>query len=117
MSRPWVGRMRTSLLNDRQVRPTEYQRWADAHRYFQQRDKDRRLVDQLKESILRDGLRTPIIIGVSDRHPTDAYVAEGHHRAVALIELGAADFPFTWYWIRSWGVHYETRPYPDHLPR
>lgn len=109
--------MRTSLLNDKQVRPTEYRKWADAHRRFERRDKDRAIVEHLKESIPRNGLKKPIIIGVNDRYPDDAYVADGHHRAVALIELGIHDFPFTWYWIRSFGVHHERDPYPSHLPR
>ncbi|MEC4018864.1 ParB/RepB/Spo0J family partition protein [Streptomyces sp. H27-D2] len=106
--------MDTSFLNDRQIRPTEYRKWADAVRRFEHRDKDRAKVEELTQSIRKRGLREPIILGVSDRHP-DVYVADGHHRAVALLQLGIASFPFHWYWIRAFGVHIEHEPFPHHL--
>ncbi|MFD9684084.1 ParB/RepB/Spo0J family partition protein [Rhodococcus sp. NPDC059969] len=108
------GEMKTVLLNDRQIRPIEYRKWGDAVRRFEQREKDRVKVEELKESIRRESLREPIILGVSDRYP-DVYVADGHHRAVALMTLGADTFPFHWYWIRSFGVRMERAAFPYHL--
>ena len=108
----WTGNMPTRLLNDKQIRPTEYRKWRDAHDRFARRAKDRQLLDELKTSIPRDGLRTPITLGISERYPDDVYVADGHHRAVALIDLGVAEFEFQWYWIRSFGVRMEREPFP-----
>lgn len=111
---PYQGRMRTALLNDRQIRPIEYRRWADAHRRFQRREKDRQTVDAYKDAIRAGRRIEPIHLGISDRYP-DVYVRDGHHRAVAHLELGAKDFPFIWSWIRSIGVRVETRPFPFEL--
>lgn len=108
------GQMRTSLLNDRQIRPTEYRRWADARQHFERRDKDRKTVDEYKAQIQGGGLREPIRLGVDDRYH-DVYVGDGHHRAVALMELGVREFPFHWYWIRSFGVRMAAEPFPYHL--
>ncbi|MCC3775342.1 ParB N-terminal domain-containing protein [Streptomyces sp. UNOB3_S3] len=114
------GQMKTSFLNDRQIRPTEYDKWHDAVRYFDRRDKDRAKVQELKESIRWHGVHEPLILGISDRYP-DVYVADGHHRAVALMALRAEleprarSFPFHWYWIKSSGVRMEHEPFPCHL--
>ncbi len=108
------GTMSTALLNDQQIRPIQFRRWADARRQFARPGKDRVKVEELKESIPRDGLREPIVLGISDRHP-DVYVADGHHRAIALMALGVMEFPFHWYWIKWAGVHMESEPFPHHV--
>ncbi|MEV6580247.1 ParB/RepB/Spo0J family partition protein [Streptomyces sp. NPDC051582] len=105
--------MPTALLNDQKIHPIEFRKWADAERQFA-RGKDRQRVDELKASIKKRGLLKPIKLGVSVRYP-DVYVGDGHHRAIALRELGIADFPFHWYWIKSFGVHIETEPFPYRL--
>lgn len=110
----YLGQMPTSLLIDHQIRPTEYRKWADAVRRFERRDKDVAVMKELRESIPHKGLRVPITIGVDDRYH-DVYVGDGHHRAVALMELGVAEFPFHWYWIRWAGVRMESGPFPYHL--
>ncbi|MFE7427808.1 ParB/RepB/Spo0J family partition protein [Streptomyces sp. NPDC057545] len=107
--------MPTALLNDKQIRPTEYRKWADAERRFEQRTKDRAQVEELKASISKHGLQVPIRLGISARYPDDVYVADGHHRAIALMTLGVKQFPFHWYWIRSAGVRWETDPFPYHV--
>ncbi|MGW2090024.1 ParB/RepB/Spo0J family partition protein [Streptomyces sp. NPDC001880] len=107
--------MPTRLLSDTQIRPTEYRRWRDAVRYFESRDKDRAKVAELKESIRKGGLQEPLILGISERHPTDVYVADGHHRAVVIMDLGVKQFPFRWYWIKSAGVRMERDPFPYHV--
>ncbi|MEV4871616.1 ParB/RepB/Spo0J family partition protein [Streptomyces syringium] len=108
------GQMPTSFLNDKKIRPIQFRKWDDARRDFARRDKDRKKVDELKQSIAQRGLHKPLILGVSDRYP-DVYVADGHHRAVALMELGISAFPFHWYWIKSFGVRMEHGPFPYHL--
>ncbi|MFD7236883.1 ParB/RepB/Spo0J family partition protein [Streptomyces syringium] len=108
------GQMPTSLLTDRQIRPIQFRKWDDARRDFTRRDKDRALVEELKASIRSKGLRKPILLGVSDRYP-DVYVGDGHHRAVALMELGIESFAFHWYWIKGFGVRMEHEPFPYHL--
>lgn len=110
----YLGQMDTSLLNDRQIRPTEYRKWSDARHRFEVRGKDRAKVQELKQSILVDGLREPLILGIDDRYH-DVYLADGHHRAIALMDLGIRTFPFNWYWIRSFGVRMERGPFPCRL--
>lgn len=110
----YQGWMPTALLRDDAIRPTEYTRWADARRRFERREKDAAIVADLVETIPGQGLREPIILGVSDRYG-DVYVADGHHRAVALMTLRAPRFPFHWYWIKSAGVRIEDRPFPYYL--
>ncbi|MER7351401.1 ParB/RepB/Spo0J family partition protein, partial [Streptomyces aurantiacus] len=92
------GRMPTALLAAGRIQPTEYRQWRDARSYFARRAKDRAKVEALKESIARQGLAEPIVLGVDDRY-LDVYVGDGHHRAVALMDLGIRTFPFRWYWI------------------
>jgi hypothetical protein len=108
------GTMPTAMLNDNKIRPIEFRKWAHAHRDFARRDKDRRKVEELKESIRLHGLREPIILGIDDRYH-DVYVGDGHHRAVTLMQLGVAEFPFHWYWIKSFSVRMEQEPFPYHL--
>lgn len=109
---PYLGAMPTTLLADDKIRPIEFRKWADAHRDFARRDKDRAKVEELKASISQHGLHKPIALGISGRYPDDVYVGDGHHRAVALMQLGIAEFPFHWYWIKSCGVRMENGPFP-----
>ncbi|MDQ0694239.1 ParB N-terminal domain-containing protein [Streptomyces sp. W4I9-2] len=111
----YVGRMPVELLNDKQIRPTEYRKWRHAQDRFDRRDKDRAIIDNLVATIPKQGLTTPIQLGISERYLTDVYVADGHHRAVALMELGADEFPFHWYWINNRGVRWESEPFPYHV--
>lgn len=106
----YIGRMPTSMLTDDKIRAIEYRKWKHARRQFAT-GKDRARVDELKISITQHGLREPIILGIDDRYH-DVYLADGHHRAVALMELGLPEFPFRWYWIRSFGVTMERGSFP-----
>lgn len=108
------GTLPVALLRDGVISPTEYTRWTDAKTRFARREKDARILSGLLESIPRQGLTVPITLGVSDRDGA-VYVADGHHRAVALMTLKARNFPFHWYWIRSAGVRIEDRPFPYRL--
>lgn len=109
---PYLGRLPSSLLKQGRIQPTEHRDWPNARRYFARRDKDRIHIDQLKASIAKHGLREPITIGISARYPDDVYVGDGHHRAIALMDLGVPTFPFHWYWIKGWGVRMERGPFP-----
>jgi hypothetical protein len=111
----YTGRMPVDMLDDRKIRPTEYRKWKHAEDRFGRRDKDRAIIDELKESIPRRGLLVPIQLGISERYPTDVYVTDGHHRAVALRELGVDDFPFHWYWINNRSVRWESDEFPYHV--
>lgn len=108
------GTLPVALLRDGVIRPTEYTRWDQAQQRFARREKDAEILSGLLESIPRQGLAVPITLGVSDRDGA-VYVADGHHRAVALVTLRAPRFPFHWYWIRSVGVRIEDRPFPYYL--
>jgi hypothetical protein len=108
------GTLATALLRDDMIRLTEYTRWADARARFSRREKDAAILAGLLKSIPQQGLAVPIILGVCDRYG-DVYVADGHHRAVALMTLRAPRFPFHWYWIKSMGVRIEDRPFPYYL--
>ncbi|MEV2255884.1 ParB N-terminal domain-containing protein [Streptomyces sp. NPDC050147] len=107
------GRMRTSTLNDRQIMPTDFRRWAEARRQFAQ-GKDRQKIDMLKESIEANGLEEPILLCIEPRW-RDIYVSDGHHRAIAVLELELPRFPFHWHWIRWASVHIEHEPFPYEL--
>lgn len=109
----YLGRAPVSCFNDRQIMAREYRRWDDARRRFDRPGKDRDTVNQWKHKI-EQGKLEPLVLGVSDRYP-DVYIGDGHHRAIALTELGVKDFPFHWYWIRWIGVTPERDPFPYHL--
>jgi hypothetical protein len=110
----YLGQMPTAFLNDHQIQPTEFRKWADARRQFGRPGKDRVKVDELKASIAARGLQVPILLGVDDRY-FDVYVGDGHHRAIALMELGIPQFPFHWYWIKWASARTESDPFPYHL--
>jgi ParB-like chromosome segregation protein Spo0J len=104
--------MDTSLLNDRQIRPAEFSTWAGARRYHERHSRDRRTLDELRASILVDGLREPLLLGVRKRDRF-VFVYEGHHRAVIAIELGLATFPFRWFWDPDLTAVDEAFPYRE----
>lgn len=107
----WSGRMPVARLNDKQVRAIEYTRWADAHRQFTH-GRDRETVDAYKAKLQAGKRVEPIHLGISDRDGR-VYIRDGHHRAVAHIELGARDFPFIWSRIQSFGG---TKPLREPFP-
>jgi hypothetical protein len=109
--RKYLGRMPVSMLTDKKIRPTEYTKWRHAEERFERRAKDRATVETWKARIEKGDLE-PLQLGISERHPTDVYVADGHHRAIALRELGVRDFPFHWYWISNRSVTWEREPFP-----
>lgn len=108
----WTGSMPTSMLNDRQIRASEFRKWEHAHREFA-RGRDRDTVDAHKAEILanRGRLTTPIRLSVDDRSH-EVLIGDGHHRAIAVIELGLDEFSFTWGWRRAFSVTHERVRFP-----
>jgi hypothetical protein len=89
------GQLSTSLLNDRQVRAKEYNRWSECRTAFA-RGKRREIVDRYKAEIeRRGGPKKPVWLDVDDKYD-HVYIGDGHHRAIALLELGVTDFDFHW---------------------
>ncbi len=109
----YLGRMRTALLNDRQIRPTEYSRWDDARRRFATRQPDRKTMAWLRENLEGGGV-PPILLGVHARYP-DVYVADGHHRAILYLTEGIREFPFRWCYIKGDSTRPRSEPFPFHL--
>ncbi|MFG2668814.1 ParB N-terminal domain-containing protein [Streptomyces sp. NPDC048387] len=109
---PWTGRMRTAALRRGLVRPAEFSTWAGARRYHERHGRDRRVLEKLRASIPRDGIREPLLLGVraADRL---VFVFEGHHRAVIALELGVRSFPFRWFWDPD-VKDMEHEPFPHH---
>lgn len=99
---PYCGQLPTALFNDRQIRAKEFAKWRHCHDAFR-RGERRRIVDRYKAEIdARGGLPKPVWLDVDDKHG-HVYVGDGHHRAVALIELGVDRFDFQWRLISKGG--------------
>ncbi|MFE9736123.1 hypothetical protein ACFYO9_37355 [Streptomyces sp. NPDC005863] len=112
------GTLATSLFNDRQIRAKEYSRWRQCHSDFA-RGRRREIVDRYKAEIERRGApEQPIWLDVDDKYG-HVYVGDGHHRAVALMELGIGEFAFHWRLISKGGWFtqppLECVPFPYHL--
>jgi ParB-like chromosome segregation protein Spo0J len=72
--------------------------------------RDRQKVDMLKRSIAEEGLEEPILLCIKPRRH-DVCMSDGHHRAIADMELELPRFPFHWHWSR-WSMHIEHEPFP-----
>lgn len=110
----WTGRMRTALLRDDCIRPTEYSRWADAHRHFTHHPGERQRLLDIMQTVPDTGITDPICIGITP-HDLSVCVGDGHHRAVAALTLRLPVFPFCWYWATLRGVRFEREPFPFDL--
>ncbi|MFJ3099601.1 ParB N-terminal domain-containing protein [Streptomyces hydrogenans] len=113
MSR-YRGWMPTRMLCDGAIRPTEHAHWAGVERLFARHERDRRIMADLLATIPARGLDVPILLGVDDRSH-EVYVSDGHHRALAVRQLGARRFPFVWCWLRAYRVEAGRAPFPYHL--
>lgn len=91
---PYRGQLPTAMLNDRLIRAKDYRRWSQARDAFRH-GKHRQTVDRYKTEITDGGLRKPIWLDVSER-TGEVLIGDGHHRAVALLELGVPEFEFHW---------------------
>ncbi|MFG2352607.1 hypothetical protein [Streptomyces sp. NPDC048521] len=112
------GELSTALLTDEAIRAKDFAKWRHAHRHFA-RGRDRETVDRYKAEITaRGGLKTPIWLDVDDKTGW-VYVGDGHHRAVALLELGVPRLAFHWRLLSKWGWFslppLENDSFPYHL--
>lgn len=107
--------METSRLNDRQIRASQFTKWEHAVRQFR-RGRDRQTVDAYKAEIRANGgrLTIPIRLGIDDR-THEVAIGDGHHRAIALMELGIHEFDFTWGWRRAFSNTTAREPFPNHV--
>lgn len=88
------GELETSMFNDRQIRAKDFAKWQHARRQFA-RGRDRDTVDGYKAEIEHGGLKKPIWLDVDEKTGW-VYIGDGHHRAIALEELGVDRFEFHW---------------------
>jgi hypothetical protein len=83
------------LLDDGLIECGDYPDWASACWTIEHHPQDRAILDELLRSIPEEGVLEPLTIGVWRPH-TAFYLSDGHHRAVALMELGIKEFPYRW---------------------
>jgi hypothetical protein len=114
---PYCGELSTALLNDQAVRAKDFAKWRHARRAFE-RGRDRATVDRYKAEIARGGLAAPIWLDVDDKTGW-VYIGDGHHRAVALLELDVPRFAFHWRLLSKRGWFslppLESEPFPYRL--
>ncbi|MEU3826477.1 hypothetical protein AB0F36_14330 [Streptomyces sp. NPDC029080] len=114
---PYRGELSTTLLNDQAIRAKDFRKWRHAHSQFE-RGRDRDTVDKYKTEITRGGLKTPLWLDVDDTTGW-VYIGDGHHRAVALLELGVPRLAFHWRRLSKWGWFslppLENEPFPYDL--
>lgn len=92
-----VGALPLALLQDGTIACGDYPEWASTVRAIRTATYDRDILNKLLASIPVDGIEEPLTIGVRHEDSTP-FLSDGHHRAVALHELGIRDFPYRWFW-------------------
>lgn len=111
----YLGRLPVSLFADDGIRAKEFARWHDCHSAFRHGER-RRIVDRYKAQLASGSPIPTIWLDVDDKYG-HVYVGDGHHRAVALIESGVADFAFHWRlisngsWLRQPPLEWNAFPY------
>jgi hypothetical protein len=89
--RYWTADLPVAALDDGIIDCGDYPDWAYACHYIKQESKyDRGILDELLGLIPVEGIIEPLTIKVRGQ---DVWLSDGHHRAVALIELGIKRFP------------------------
>lgn len=109
-------RLPVSLLDDGLIECGDYPDWASACWTIKRHPNDRAILDELLESIPQEGVLEPLTVAVWTRD-RKVYLSDGHHRAVALMELGLREFPYRWAYKRhgqplAWAGR---EPLPDHV--
>lgn len=104
-----------SLLDDGLVECGDYPDWASACWVIKRHPEDRRILDELLASIPEEGLLEPLTLRVR-RRSQSVFLSDGHHRAVALMELGIKEFTYRWHWCGPYdGIKYRSTPLPQHI--
>lgn len=114
MPRYWTTDLPVAALDDGIIDCGDYPDWPTACVEIKRRTYDRAILDELLESIPVEGLIEPLTLGVQGN---DIWVSDGHHRAVALIELNIRRFRCRWlvYPATTRGRRFETRPLPSRI--
>jgi hypothetical protein len=86
--------------------------WATACHTIKTDRYEREILDELMESIPDEGVLEPLTVAVR-RRDLVTYLNDGHHRAVALIELSIRTFPYRWFWAPAGRrIRFERGPLP-----
>lgn len=103
------------LLDDGMIECGDYPDWATACSEIKRFPDDRRILDELLASVPEHGVLKPLRIRVV-RRTLRVFLADGHHRAVALMELGLREFPYVWYWCGPYETtKFRSTPLPEHI--
>jgi ParB-like chromosome segregation protein Spo0J len=105
-----------SLLDDGFINSGDYPDWPSTCWTIKRHPADREILDELLRSIPEEGVLEPLTVGVWLPR-LSFYLSDGHHRAVALMELGIREFPYRWAYKRhghplAWAGR---EPLPEHL--
>lgn len=85
------------LLDDGLIDCGDYDDWATACHSIKTDPHEREILDELLASIPEEGVLEPLWIELRNWNGRP-FLANGHHRAVALMELGIEVFPYRWRW-------------------
>ncbi len=104
------------LLCDEIIESGDYESWAATVRVIKSHPVDRKILDELLASIPEEGVLEPLKVGCWESNGS-LYLSDGHHRAVALMELGIKTFPYVWGWKRKYQTldTDEPKPLPEWL--
>lgn len=101
-----------SRFTDSDIQPGDFDTWAEAEMRFHFYQVDRDKVERLKEDIEVNGLRRKIEIVVHTCGSTT--VIDGHHRVIALKQLGMKYFPYRWFVASVGRNRYLHKQLPEH---
>lgn len=111
----WTGKLPVDLLDDGMIDSGDYADWAQTCWVIKRHQDDRVTLDFLMGDIPLNGVEEPLVIGIW-RRDGSAYLNDGHHRAVALFELGIKEFPYRWGWkSHGYPLTSEEEPIPDFI--
>jgi hypothetical protein len=103
------------LLDDGLIECGDYPDWPTARHEIKRFPDDRRILNELLASLPEEGLLEPLTLRVRRRSP-HVLLSDGHHRAVALMELGIREFTYRWHWCGPYdGIKYRSTPLPQHI--
>lgn len=114
----WTGTLPVDLFDDGMIECSDYPDWACAFHTIKTAEYDRDILDELLESIPDEGILEPLTLRVwrGRRDGVIVQLSDGHHRVVALAELGIKKFPYRWYWHprgERLRLRFEQEPLPD----
>lgn len=105
-----------ALLADGLIESGDYPDWRSTRRVITACREDREILADLLADIPVNGVLEPLTVGVWRPH-VSFYLSDGHHRAIALKQLGITEFPYRWAY-KTHGSHLAwagREPLPAHL--